>query len=64
MSKNKLHQPDEFKKAEYLSAEAELAIIQRTTEFLRTHPEALHDVIQRAGIITARGKLAKAFGGD
>lgn len=34
MSKNKLRQPDEVKKAE-------LAIVQRTTEFLRTHPECV-----------------------
>lgn len=64
MPKKKLYNSDEFKRVEYLSPEAELAILQRTAEFLRTHPEALHDVMQRAGIITASGKLAKAFGGD
>ena len=63
MPKTKSQQPAEFRVAERLSPAAELATFERTVEFLRTNPGALHDTMRRAGIVTARGKLTKAFGG-
>ena len=63
MAKSKLPPPAAFRVAERLSPAAELATIKRTAEFLRTHPEELRDTMRRAGIVTANGKLTKAFGG-
>lgn len=48
---------------EQLSAADELAIIKRIVARLKTDPQALQEVAQRAGIVTAGGKLTKRFGG-
>ena len=45
------------------SAGAELVAITRAVEKLKADPQALQRVMQRAGIVTGKGKLTKEFGG-
>ncbi|MBK1645102.1 hypothetical protein CKO25_10650 [Thiocapsa imhoffii] len=45
------------------SAHAEIRAIARTVDQLEADPIALQRVMQRAGIVTKKGKLTKAFGG-
>lgn len=45
------------------SAHAEIHAITRTVDQLEADPIALQRVMQRAGIVTKKGKLTKAFGG-
>jgi hypothetical protein len=63
MTKAKEKQAAVRKVADRLSPAAELAVIKRTVASLKANPEALREVARRAGIVTARGKLTKSFGG-
>ncbi|QVL50191.1 MAG: hypothetical protein KFB96_06960 [Thiocapsa sp.] len=45
------------------SAGAEIHAIARTVDQLEADPKALQRVMQRAGIVTKKGKLTKEFGG-
>jgi len=46
-----------------LSHDEELAIIERQVAALKKDPEALFALARKAGILTAKGNLTKAFGG-